>query len=187
MRADNKEIFKTRFQKHYPRLCNIAYGYVSDKEDSEDIVQELFVYVWNKGLDSMAEPEFAAYMTTAVKNRSISFLRKRTYKMVPIDCRNASSHNISDEDSADNHNTSTEEKIESALSVLPPRCKDIFMMAKMHGMKYREIASALNLSEKTIENQMTKAIRLLRTYVAENRFVMATVIIIILSQIINHE
>lgn len=67
MRADNKEIFKTRFQKHYPRLCNIAYGYVSDKEDSEDIVQELFVYVWNKGLDSMAEPEFAAYMTTAVK------------------------------------------------------------------------------------------------------------------------
>lgn len=60
-------------------------------------------------------------------------------------------------------------------------------MAKLHGMKYREIASALNLSEKTIENQMTKAIRLLRTYVAENRFVVATVIIIILSQIINHE
>lgn len=74
MRADNKEIFKTRFQKHYPRLCNIAYGYVSDKEDSEDIVQELFVYVWNKGLDSMAEPEFAAYMTTAVKKTQHFFL-----------------------------------------------------------------------------------------------------------------
>lgn len=110
MRADNKEIFKTRFQKHYPRLCNIAYGYVSDKEDSEDIVQELFVYVWNKGLDSMAEPEFAACMTTAVKNRSISFLRKRTYKMVPIDCSNASSQNISDEDNAGDEHTSTEEK-----------------------------------------------------------------------------
>ena len=99
--------------------------------------------------------------------------------MVPIDCRNASSQNISDEDNAGDEHTSTEEKIESALSVLPPRCKDIFMMAKLHGMKYREIASALNLSE--------KAIRLLRTYVAENRFVVATVIIIILSQIINHE
>lgn len=107
--------------------------------------------------------------------------------MVPIDCRNASSQNISDEDNAGDEHTSTEEKIESALSVLPPRCKDFFMMAKLHGMKYREIASALNLSEKTIENQMTKAIRLLRTYVAENRFVVATVIIIILSQIINHE
>lgn len=51
MKAYRKEIFKSRFQEHYPRLCCIACGYVSDKEDAEDIVQELFISVWNKGLE----------------------------------------------------------------------------------------------------------------------------------------
>ena len=55
MKAYRKEIFKSRFQEHYPRLCCIACGYVSDKEDAEDIVQELFISVWNKGLDEMEE------------------------------------------------------------------------------------------------------------------------------------
>ena len=55
MKAYRKEIFKSRFQEHYPRLCCIACGYVSDREDAEDIVQELFISVWNKGLDEMEE------------------------------------------------------------------------------------------------------------------------------------
>lgn len=85
MRADRKEIFKSRFQKHYSRLCNIAYGYVSDRDDSEDIVQELFISIWNKGLDSMPEAEFTAYVTTSVKNSCISFLRKRKEDVVSIE------------------------------------------------------------------------------------------------------
>lgn len=85
MKAYRKEIFKSRFQEHYPRLCCIACGYVSDKEDAEDIVQELFISVWNKGLDEMEEKEFAAYMTTAVKNSCISFLRKRKDDVVSVD------------------------------------------------------------------------------------------------------
>ena len=58
MRADRKDIFKSRFQEHYSRLCRIAYGYVSDQDDAEDIVQELFISVWNKRLDDMPEKEF---------------------------------------------------------------------------------------------------------------------------------
>ena len=73
------------------------------------------------------------------------------------------------------------------MSTLPGRCHEIFVMAKMHGMKYREIASSLNLSEKTVENQMTKAMKLLRRYVATNSFVMAALVTIILSIILNRE
>lgn len=60
-------------------------------------------------------------------------------------------------------------------------------MAKLQGMKYREIAENLNLSEKTIENQMTKAIKMLRAYVAEHGLALATVVVIILSIIVNCE
>ena len=75
MGTDRKEIFKNRFQKHYPRLCNIAYGYVLNRDDSEDIVQELFINIWNKGKDDLSDKEFLAYMITSVRNSCISFLR----------------------------------------------------------------------------------------------------------------
>lgn len=188
MMAFRKELFKAKFQKHYSRLCNIAYGYVSDKEESEDIVQELFIDVWNKELDVMPEEDFAAYMTTAVKNRCISFLRKQKSDTVSIEDYHSPVNDVADENGAlDENMQSPEERLASALAVLPPKCKDIFLMAKLQGMKYREIAENLNLSEKTIENQMTKAIKLLRAYVARNCLILATVVTIILSIIINCE
>ena len=185
MKVSRKELFKSRFLKHYPRLCCIAYGYVSDKDDSEDIVQELFVNVWDKKLDGMPEHEFAAYITTAVRNRCVSFLRRRRCDVVSIDGRQ-----VIDDEYVDEHHDgepSVEEKVEAALSTLPARCREIFVMAKMHGMKYREIAASLSLSEKTVENQMTKAIKLLRSYVAANSFVMLSLITIVLSIILNKE
>lgn len=186
MKAYRKEIFKSRFQEHYPRLCCIACGYVSDKEDAEDIVQELFISVWNKGLDEMEEKEFAAYMTTAVKNSCISFLRKRKDDVMSIeDYHQPTSCLTDDEEDADGK--LPEEVLESVLAVLPPRCRDIFLMAKLQGMKYREIAESLNLSEKTIENQMTKAIKMLREYVATYGVALTAVVVIILSMIVNCE
>lgn len=77
MRTDRKELFRVRFEQHYPRLCSIAYGYVSDYDESEDIVQELFIHIWDKGKDCLPEQELTAYLTTAVKNRCISFLRRK--------------------------------------------------------------------------------------------------------------
>lgn len=186
MKAYRKEIFKSRFQEHYPRLCCIACGYVSDKEDAEDIVQELFISVWNKGLDEMEEKEFAAYMTTAVKNSCISFLRKRKDDVVSIEDYHQPASYLTD-DEEDTDGKSPEEVLESVLAVLPPRCRDIFLMAKLQGMKYREIAESLNLSEKTIENQMTKAIKMLREYVATYGVALTAVVVIILSMIVNCE
>lgn len=186
MRADRKEIFRSRFQKHYSRLCSIAYGYVSDRDDSEDIVQELFISIWNKGLDSMPEAEFTAYVTTSVRNSCISFLRKRKEDVVSIeDCLFLAGDVTDDSPEAGHESPSPAELLESALATLPPKCKDIFLMAKLQGLKYREIAQKLELSEKTVENQMTKAIKMLRAYAAENRSLLAVAIILLLSIIVN--
>lgn len=85
MSTDRKELFKVRFERHYPKLCSIAYGYVADRDDSEDIVQETFIHIWDKGKDEMSEQDFVAYLTTAVKNRCISFLRRKKDNTVSID------------------------------------------------------------------------------------------------------
>ena len=186
MRETRKETFKSLFQKHYPRLCHIAYGYVLDRDDSEDIVQELFINVWDKGKDTLPEKEFAAYMTTAIRNSCISFLRKKQGAFVSIDDYPTAAIDTPDEiyDEADEAK-SPDNLLLVALASLPPKCKEVFLLAKLKGMKYREIAEKLNLSEKTIENQMTRAIRLLRTYVAENNALRMILITIVLSIFLN--
>lgn len=179
-------MFKVRFQKHYPRLCAIAYGYVSDKDDSEDIVQEAFIHIWDKGKDDLPEQEFMAYLATAVKNGCISFLRKRKNDTVSIEeYPLADSHPADASLEGDEERPSPEELLKKALSTLPPKCKEIFLMAKLRGMKYREIARELDISEKTVDNQMTKAVKLLRAYAAENPFLMTVIGTIVLSIIVN--
>lgn len=185
MSTDRKEIFKVRFQKHYPRLCNIAYGYVMNHDDSEDIVQELFINVWNKGKDALSEKEFVAYMITSVRNSCISFLRKKQEDVVPLEDHHISSCTetceIGDESG---ESMSPEEHLQAALATLPDKCRDVFLMAKLRGMKYRDIARELDLSEKTVENHIAKAMKLLRAYAAENRFVVLALVTVVLSIIL---
>lgn len=97
MRTDRKELFRVRFEQHYPRLCSIAYGYVSDYDESEDIVQELFIHIWDKGKDCLPEQELTAYLTTAVKNRCISFLRRKKEDTVSIEDYPLADHHLAHE------------------------------------------------------------------------------------------
>lgn len=152
MRTDRKELFRVRFEQHYPRLCSIAYGYVSDYDESEDIVQELFIHIWDKGKDCLPEQELTAYLTTAVKNRCISFLRRKKEDTVSIEDYPLADHHLADEtaDSSENR-PSPEEVLEEALSTLPPKCKDVFLMAKLKGMKYPP-----KLKDKTTETHRTR-------------------------------
>ncbi|WP_297273333.1 RNA polymerase sigma-70 factor [uncultured Bacteroides sp.] len=184
MDTNRRERFKRLFLAHYSRLCGVAYGFVADGEDVEDIVQELFITVWDKGKDSLSDKEFAAYMTVAVRNSCISFLRKKQEGAVSIDDHPAAASCLSD-DLTDGDEPTPEERLQAALRVLPPRCRDIFLMSKLKGMKYCDIAAALDISEKTVENQMTKAVKLLRAYVASGGPLLIVVITIVLSIIAN--
>ncbi len=186
MGEERKELFKVRFQRLYPRLCRIAYGYVSNMDDAEDIVQELFINVWNKRKDALTEEEFTAYMTTSIKNCCISFLRKKQGNFVSIEDYTSVAIDRPDEHYEEAEEAkSTENLLQVALASLPPKCKHVFLMAKLHGLKYREIAEQLNLSEKTIENQMSRAIKILRTFAAENASLRSAIITIVLSIFIN--
>lgn len=184
MNTVRKELFRSRFNEHYQRLCAIAYGYLADTDDSEDIVQEVFINIWDKKKDDLPEKEFAAYVTTAVKNSCISFLRKRCSFTVSLEDNLSVGAHIPDEDTIDEDKKSSEELLEEALRVLPSKCKEIFLMSKLHGMKYKEIATSLSISEKTVENQMGKAIKLLREFAATCSFTIVVIITLVISIII---
>lgn len=163
-----KEIFKKRFEQHYPRLCNIALGYVPSRQDAEDIVQELFINVWNRGKDTLDEADFYAYMTTSVRNCCISFLRKKKFSTISIDnlAKIPCEHPF---DTCSTEETATEDHLQAALKTLPERCQQIFLLNKLKGKKYREIAQETGLSEKTVEHHIAKAMKMLRAYAANHQ------------------
>ena len=88
MSEKRKEQFKVRFKKYYPMLCKIANGYIADQDDCEDIVQTLFINVWDKQKDALPEEEMLAYMKVAIRNNCLTFLNNnKTYEKVSHDER----------------------------------------------------------------------------------------------------
>ena len=172
-------IFKKRFDDFYPMLCRIAFSYIPDIKECEDIVQESFIAVWNNQKDKLEEKEFAAYMVRAVRNNCVSFLRKQTLQVVSFEDHFTATESldVEDEEKATPH---YEEILEQVLSVLPPKCKEVFLMSKLQGLKYKEIAERLQISEKTVENQMGKAIKLIRQQVQSGKFVFFVILVFLL-------
>lgn len=150
--------FEQYFKRFYRPLCLFSLRYTSSLEDAEDVVQQAFADIWEKNCTGVAIENLKAYLYQAVRNRSLSLLSK------PIETETTDL--LSDWEDA-----SEEEQIQIAerdarlweiIDALPPERKKIFLMAKRDGLKYQEIAEELNLSIKTIENQMGKALKALR-------------------------
>lgn len=173
----NKDKFKERFDVYYPMLCRVAFGYIPDTHECEDIVQECFIAVWNNGKYELDEKEFLAYMVRTVKNNCISFLRKQNLNMVSLD---DDQFHMALSDFTSEEYESTDERLNRILSILPPKCKEIFLLSKLHGLKYQEIAAKQKISVKTVENQMGKALKLIREQLKTGFFTIVIVIVLCL-------
>lgn len=172
MRTERKERFRLRFEKYYPMLCNMAFGYLHDADTSEDVVQEIFITVWDREKDDLPDEALAAYLKTAVRNNCLTYLRKnRRYDTVSMDETAAAVANLSgEEESAHEYRT----LLDALLAQLPPKCKEVFLMNKLYKMRYREIADSLGISEKTVESHMGRALRIARAYVMEHPALLLT-------------
>lgn len=152
------------FERYYPQMCNIAHGYLADTADCEDIVQETFITLWDREKDHLPDTEFASYLTISVKNNCISFLRKNK-RMETISVEDKPTM-LADMSETDTDTTDYASLLQQVLSTLPPKCRMVFEMSKLKKMKYRDIAVRLDISEKTVENHMGKALKLIRSYTA---------------------
>ncbi len=154
--------FKKLFYAHYANLCKIACRYVTDKDTCEDIVQECFIKFWECRKD-IKNDNPAAYLSVAVKNSCISYLRKQP-DTLSINNENVSLQLADIHAEEPNNKPTAAEIIEQAMAELPDRCRLVFTMSRMEKKTYQEIANKLNLSLKTVENQMGKAIKVMRQY-----------------------
>ena len=158
-----KQEFKKLFEEYYNPLCNFANTILFDGGKAEDAVQDVFIKMWQKR-DTLAGLEnVKSYLFTATKNKCIEYLRKLKLDRKLSEenqSRLEMSSSINIEDEADKY--VLKEKLFNSIRQLPPKCRDVFTMSKINGLTYSEIAEELGISPKTVENQMGRAMRLLR-------------------------
>ena len=157
------------FQQYYRPLCLYALHYLHDLDEAEDVVQDCFVRLLeaekrdaNSSVSSlsMSNPQnLKSFLYASVRNACIDKLRRKNPIVQDISPSDLSGV-ISDEQAVDS--ASREAELWTAIEQLPERCREIFLMSKRDGMTYREIAEELCLSEKTVEHQISKALKTLR-------------------------
>ena len=162
-----KEGFEILFMQHYEPLCNFVFGILKDYDASEDVIQELFVKFWEKRNELPDDLSIKAYMYRAARNMALNHLKHFDIKK-EFNIFNKASISDAEQCAANPAETSElQEMILQAVNELPTERKKIFLMSREDGMKYKEIAAELNISVKTVENQMGKALSTLRTELSE--------------------
>lgn len=165
IRDGNETTFETLFRKWYPHLCGFARKFVKDPAEGEELVQELFCHLWDKRTDFHPTTSIKAYLYGAVRNRCFNRLehlkvREKSQEAVAETLRNQGTQaNPTQLLEA----SETQLRIEAAIGELPERCRQVFELSRYEGLKYNEIAHELNISPKTVEVQIGKALKYLRT------------------------
>jgi RNA polymerase sigma-70 factor (ECF subfamily) len=173
-----KKGFEVLFKQYYEPLCAFVYGILKDYNASEEVVQDLFVKMWIKRKSILTDTSIKAYLYRAARNLALNQLKhhiiKEQYKQYnkkELDNAGHNSGNLTEENELNG-------MVIRAIDKLPAKRKKIFLMSRNDGLKYKEIAEKLNISIKTVENQMGKALSTLRTELAE--YLPAVIIAIIL-------
>ncbi|HFC01018.1 MAG TPA: RNA polymerase sigma-70 factor [Phaeodactylibacter sp.] len=157
------------FRRHYSSICRAVYRILKDNNLSEDIAQEVFLGLWKKRENLNITSSVQAYLKRAAINKSLNYIRDQRIKLndeveMPLLSNNQSSTQQQLE--ADD----LQKIINQTIDNLPKRCRVIFVLSRFEEMSYKEIATELNISIKTVENQISKALKILRTaLIADNR------------------
>ena len=162
LHSKNKIVFDFVFHYYYSGLCAFAEKYVGHAKVVEDIVQDLFVALWIKSEQINITSSVRSYLFSSVKNRCFDYLKHQKVKSQSI-IKLKSSGNIN-HDTPENWLAESElQKIlDSSLEKLPPRCREIFRLSRFKGLKNQEIANQLGLSKRTVELQISNALKALR-------------------------
>lgn len=160
--SDDQEAFRTLFYQFFAPLCVFAHRYIDDRSTCEDIVQETFLKLWKNRKNQEINISLRNFLVSNVKNNCIDHLRKKDLFLRYAD-KQKQKYIFSSQNFEEIHATSElEQLIENAINKLPSHIKEVFEKNRFEGMSYREIAEENQISIKTVESYMSKALKSLR-------------------------
>ena len=178
LNKDREEEFEIVFKKHFKNLHAYACTIVRDEVMAEEMVQNVFCRLWEKTDQIQIRESVSGYLYRSVYHESLNYIKH-------LKVRDAyQSYAITQMENPDNTSQQLElreleDRLDIALKELPEKCRTIFQMSRFEELKYQEIADRLELPVKTVENQMGKALRLLRIKLVD--FLPASFLIFFLS------
>lgn len=153
------------FMRYYSRLCLYVFGIIKNRPASEDIVQELFIKIWDGRATIKMHENILSYLFKACKNSALNYLRddanrkksleKLMLEETPID------HDFLEEEEFITH-------LENCIEQLPERSKQVFKLSRFEGRRQKEIAETLGISVKTIKNQIWRSMLFLKSCLENN-------------------
>jgi RNA polymerase sigma-70 factor, ECF subfamily len=163
----DKVVFDYVFNYYYSSLCAFSMQYLNDRSSVEDLVQEFFVSLWLDAPRHSINSSLKSYLFAAVRNRCLDFHKhqevvKKHRSLILLS-------NPEEDNSADHFMAESElrHSLETCLGKLPPRCREIFELSRLKGLSNQEIASELGLSKRTVELQISNALKILRMELVE--------------------
>ncbi len=148
------------FKKYFTGLCVFARQYVFDNDKVKDIVHDVFINIWEKGELYENDALVKAYLFTSVKNRCFNFIRDQ--KKFNKEGDDAFNYQGASQENNATEFKELEELIRKEIENLPEKCKEVFILSRYEELKYAEIAEKLDISVKTVEAHMSKALKILR-------------------------
>ncbi len=161
--------FEELFRTYYTDCVRFAYSYIENAAAAEDIVQQVFLRLWEKKEEIHIHTAPKSYLLTAVRNTAISAIRKKTpYAAMDNAPDTASAPSVAIEI------RELEDEINKAVNRLPEKCREVFLLSRQQQLSYKEIAATLEIAEKTVENQMGKALKVLHQHLDKLFFLIVT-------------
>jgi RNA polymerase sigma-70 factor (ECF subfamily) len=161
IRAGDESAFDVVFRTHYPRLVRMAESVVRERAPAEEIAQEVMLELWRRRESLEVEQSFGAYLMRSTRNRALNYVRHQR-----IVERELASATLEPRESpgtdAEILGVELETVVREAIADLPERCREVFELSRVQGMRYVDIASVLQISVKTVEKRMGQALSELR-------------------------
>ena len=166
LRSDDPLVLKELFQQHYTSICSTIHRFIKGKNLVEELAQNVFIRFWEKRHTIQINSSVPAYLRRMAINEAIGYLRKDQKVRAVGDFQEEENRNLQATEDYTSEDAlmygELKDKITAAIDELPPKCRAIFQLSRFEELTYKEIAERLDISVKTVENQMGKALKVLR-------------------------
>ncbi|MCO5253793.1 MAG: RNA polymerase sigma-70 factor [Bacteroidia bacterium] len=151
--------FELLYRQYYRALHYFCKQFVHSDDDAQEIVNDTFVAIWEKRDVLTLDLQLKPYLYKAVRNKSLNFLQKRKLEIQEVESIENLSHKAYSNPFEILYTKETEKLVLELIEKLPPRCKQVFVLSRKEGFSYKDISDIMDISPKTVENQISIAIK----------------------------
>ncbi len=168
IKSGDRQAFKYLFDTYFSSLCRYMFLYLENTQEAEEIAIDIFMYIWENREKVEIRLTFKAYLFQAARNRCLNVLRDRKTTLSLDDIPGNETPQIDISASLEAEELSR--LITEAIISLPEKCREVFLKSRTENLTNQEIADRMQLSIKTVEAQITKAMKRIREFLGEQYY-----------------